>query len=120
MKTRLPYPAFLKQPVELSVARALPCSLIANEVLTNIFKHAFEGRKSGKIKIELSKTDVGGYMRLSISDNGIGLPDNFDPKKSTSLGLTLINMLSEQLPAEHTFTSDRNRTAFTLLFKIGQ
>lgn len=106
-------------PVDISVPRALPCSLIANEVLTNIFKHAFTDRKEGKVKIELLNTDVSDYIKLSITDNGKGLPKDFDPQKSESLGLSLIDMLSEQIKAEYFFEDLDPGTGFTLLFRTG-
>ncbi|MBD3617097.1 MAG: PAS domain S-box protein [Gracilimonas sp.] len=108
---------FQCEPVELEVSRALPCSLVVNEVITNIFKHAFKGKDKGKIKIELSRTDVSDFMRLAISDNGSGLPENFNPEESNSLGLRLIDMLSEQMKSEYYFENLKEGTAFTLLFK---
>ncbi|MEX0720305.1 MAG: histidine kinase dimerization/phosphoacceptor domain -containing protein [Balneolaceae bacterium] len=109
---------FQCEPIELSLNKALPCSLIVNEVLTNIFKHAFKGRDKGKITIEIKKTEEANRANLTISDNGNGLPDDFDPNSSNSLGLTLIHMLAQQLPAEYTFESDKNGTSFSLLLNV--
>jgi|AntRauTorckE6833_2_1112554.scaffolds.fasta_scaffold00673_14 PAS domain S-box-containing protein len=108
---------FQCEPVDLTVEYALPCCLIFNEAFTNIFKHAFIGRASGKIKITLEKTDVSDFMKLTISDDGNGLPEDFDPAKSDSLGLTLIKMLSEQIQANYFYQSDSDGTSFNLLFK---
>jgi PAS domain S-box-containing protein len=108
---------FQCESADLPVSKALPCSLITNEVLTNIFKHAFEDRATGKITLTLSNTEASNYLKLTVSDNGKGLPEDFDPSESSSLGLTLIDMLSEQLPAEYAFTSNEKGTNFELLFK---
>lgn len=108
---------FQYEPVEVDISQALPCSLIANEVLTNIFKHAFKGRDKGKVTIELTQTDINEYMRLTIIDDGVGIPEDFNPKESDSLGLSLIDMLSEQIKAEYYFEDLENGTAFNLLFK---
>lgn len=56
-------------------------------------------------------------MKLTISDNGNGLPDGFDPAKSDSLGLTLIKMLTEQIKANYFYQSNSDGTSFNLLFK---
>ncbi|HBQ58640.1 MAG TPA: hypothetical protein DD671_03185 [Balneolaceae bacterium] len=108
---------FQCEPVKMSLTNALPCSLIVNEVLTNIYKHAFKGREKGNITIELKGTDIEDYMQLTICDDGIGLPDNFTPKEASSLGVKLIDMLSEQVKAEYYYESDSNGTRFNLLFK---
>ncbi len=108
---------FQYEPVEVDIAKALPCSLIANEVLTNIFKHAFKGRDKGKVTIELTQTDINDYMKLAIIDDGIGIPEDFNPKESDSLGLSLIDMLSDQIKAEYYFEDLESGTAFNLLFK---
>ncbi|HET8865685.1 MAG TPA: PAS domain S-box protein [Gracilimonas sp.] len=111
---------FQCEAVEVSIGQALPCSLITNEVITNIFKHAFTGNKEGKVKIQLSETNTKDVVKLVISDNGKGLPKEFDPGKSDSLGLTLIDMLAKQLLAEYKFDSDEKGTVFNLTFKVDQ
>jgi two-component sensor histidine kinase len=40
-----------------------------------------------------------GRVLLTVSDDGVGLPKSFDPKKSSSFGMQLIAMLAEQLNA---------------------
>lgn len=109
---------FQCEPVEVPLEKALPVSLIANEVVTNIFKHAFKDVEKGKITIELEHIDVQDYVRLTIRDDGGGLPNDFDPEKSKSLGLSLINMLSEQLPGEYNFNSTKKGVEFNLQFKV--
>ncbi|MEX0608876.1 MAG: PAS domain S-box protein [Balneolaceae bacterium] len=108
---------FQCESVELSISHALTCSLITNEILTNIFKHAFSEVEKGKITIKLKKINEG-LAKMTISDNGKGLPADFDLKASSSLGLTLIHMLAEQLRAEYSFDADKSGTEFNLLFKI--
>jgi PAS domain S-box-containing protein len=79
------------EDIFLPVDQALPCALVVNEILSNAYKHAFTGRKQGNIDISAVKQD--GFVRITIRDNGIGLPDNFDISRSTSLGLKLIRTL---------------------------
>ena len=82
--------------VSLGVNTAIPCGLIINELLTNSIKHAFPDGKKGKINIELHQITENEYM-LIFNDNGIGLPENFEFKNIKSLGLRLVNSLTDQL-----------------------
>lgn len=103
------------EPVLLPITKAIPCGLILNEVLTNAYKHAFEGRKKGKIKIEL--LDENNTVVLRINDNGIGFPDNLDMENPTTLGLKLIRTLTTQLEGTSSF-SNNNGTCFELSFEV--
>jgi PAS domain S-box-containing protein len=87
------------EPVPLSINQAVPCSLIVNEVVTNALKHAFPQQDEGTITCELSKQ--GKLVELVIQDDGVGCPDNVSPQDPSSLGLTLINVLVQQLDAEY-------------------
>ncbi|MDR8390139.1 PAS domain S-box protein [Aliifodinibius sp. S!AR15-10] len=103
--------------IELNINQAIPCSLIVNEVITNIFKHAFLGREEGNIDINLSECENQRSLHLSISDDGIGFPEDLDTTKSSSLGLNLINVLSDQLHASHHYKSTDNKTTFVIEFE---
>ena len=80
--------------IYLPVDQAIPCALALNEIISNIHKHAFSGRRSGLVEISSSKKD--GKLRFIIRDNGIGLPSGFDIEKSNRLGLKLMRTLVEQ------------------------
>ncbi|MBO6792826.1 MAG: PAS domain-containing protein [Balneolaceae bacterium] len=102
--------------VSLDVVKALPASLIVNEVLTNIYKHAFTHGEQGEISIRLEqKPDA--QVTLEIEDNGVGFSET-ELKSGNSLGLRLIDILSQQLEAEYTFThpDSESGTVFTLRF----
>jgi PAS domain S-box-containing protein len=58
--------------VFLSMKHAMPCGLVINELVSNIFKHAFKGRSEGRIEISLAQTE-GGNVTVGISDDGVGL-----------------------------------------------
>lgn len=79
----------------LSLSDAIPVALIANEVLSNAFKHAFPDRREGTICIELS--GAVGEIRLVIHDDGIGFTDSV--RKSTGIGLRMIDGLCDQIGA---------------------
>jgi PAS domain S-box-containing protein len=78
----------------LPLDKAIPCALALNEILSNAYKHAFKGRKSGTVKYRAREED--GRIRFTIADNGIGLPRGFDLGKASTLGLKLVRTLVEQ------------------------
>ena len=85
----------MAQGVFLNIDTAIPCGLIINELVTNSIKHAFPEGTSGDIKVIMDQDDD--KYHLEISDNGIGLPPEFDIKKSSTLGILLVNSLVGQL-----------------------
>jgi len=90
--------------VSLDIDTAIPCGLIINELVINSLKHGFpldsesgiSGGQKGNISIELHSIG-NGKLVLSVSDNGVGFPADVDFRNSESLGLKLVNTLTEQL-----------------------
>lgn len=80
----------------LGLDTAIPCSLIINELVSNSLKYAFPAGKNGTICIEI-KEKSDSNLTLIVTDNGIGLPPNFELKKITSLGWQLVDALTHQL-----------------------
>jgi two-component sensor histidine kinase len=80
---------------EISSDSATTIGLIANELVTNSFKHAFPDNTKGKLFISLSRTGAG-YLSLKVSDNGIGLKTPYDKESVNSLGLRVVEILSKQ------------------------
>lgn len=82
--------------VEFDISQAVPIGLILNEAVTNSIKYAFDKNEDNCIKISLnSQSDD--LWTLGIADNGKGLPPGFHLKKSNSIGITLMETLTEQL-----------------------
>jgi len=84
----------IESPVTVSTNAAIPCGLILNELLSNAVKYAFPGDRTGEINIALYATDEG-EIELTVSDNGVGIPEDFDFRKADSLGLELVTMFAE-------------------------
>jgi PAS domain S-box-containing protein len=102
--------------VELNINQAIPCSLIVNEVVTNVLKHAYDDGDSGVLDVTLKEYDH--TIELRIKDDGKGLPDDFeDSKHDGSLGLELIATLTEQLKGEYDYRSLDRGAEFILTFK---
>jgi PAS domain S-box-containing protein len=87
------------ETLSLTVDKAIPCGLILNELITNALKHAFPNERLGTVRVELRRVGDRELM-LSVSDDGIGMPDGFDPAKSISLGVQLVSTLVEQLEGQ--------------------
>ena len=82
--------------ISLDIDTAVPCGLIINEIVSNSLKHAFKEGQKGIITIELTQTTENNF-RMSINDNGIGMPIGFIVDSSDSLGIQLIQALTDQL-----------------------
>ena len=98
--------------VSININSAIPCGLILNELLTNAYKHAFRDKTNGHINVSFINDNNAIVMR--VEDNGVGLPEDY--KQKQSLGVTVIESLSEQLDGSFNF-SNNNGTCFELRFK---
>lgn len=98
----------------LDINTTIPLGLILNELLNNSIKYAFPEGKKGTIKVVFSKIDD--YFQLKVADNGIGFPENIDFKNPDSLGLQLINSLSEQIDGKINLNRT-NGASVTISFK---
>lgn len=87
------------EEIFLEIGQAIPLGLMASEIISNSFKHAFPGGRKGKVKVSLQKLEPPRSLRLEISDNGVGLPDNLKPEESQTFGLQLVALLKEQIEA---------------------
>ncbi|MEX0685666.1 MAG: PAS domain S-box protein [Balneolales bacterium] len=96
--------------VFLDISTAVPCALIAHELLTNAYKHAFQGRDQGNISISLNLAKD--RVKLKVHDNGVG----FSPKeKGSKLGLMLIHGLVKQVKGS-VISDTHEGTTFTISF----
>jgi two-component sensor histidine kinase len=100
--------------IEMDVSEAVPLGLILNEAITNSIKYAFPGSRDGVISISLSNIDSD-HCLLIISDNGIGISLESNNKKPGSLGMSLIQGLSEDLEGKFSIES-KNGTTIKISF----
>lgn len=105
---------FKIDPIEINIETAHPCGLIVNELVSNIFKHAFPDGRCGKIEIGFHQ-DQSGSIELIVKDNGIGLPENLDFRHTESLGMELVCTLTDQIKGEIKLARNEG-TTFTLKF----
>jgi two-component sensor histidine kinase len=84
------------RPVLLHPDQAIPCGLIVNELVTNAFKHAYPKGTAGEIRVDLKET-AAGFIKLTVSDRGVGLPSELDVKNSDSMGCSIVDALVKQI-----------------------
>jgi PAS domain S-box-containing protein len=105
------------EPVSISNDRAVPLALILNELLTNAIKYAYPDRR-GTIEVVLRRTGDGKVL-FSVSDRGVGLPEDIDRRQKSSLGLRVINGLVRQIQGELAMSQAKPGSRFEVLFDPG-
>jgi len=102
------------EEIYLDLNKAVPFGMLLNEIVTNILKHAFPGKKKGELSIRLYR-DGNKKIRLYVADNGNGIPEDVDLNNPETMGLQLINDLTHQLDGEIKIKSDKG-TKINLIF----
>jgi two-component sensor histidine kinase len=100
--------------VMLDINTTIPLGLIVNELVSDCMKYAFPNGREGIIKIKLESKDL--HYKLSVCDNGVGLPKDLDFKDTDSLGMQLVNTLTSQIDGNIDLTV-HNGTKFVISFK---
>lgn len=106
----------IDHPFPISIAT--PIGLIINELLSNVLKHAFDNRKEGKIEVIINKSEKN-TINLTISDDGIGLPEGFDINITKTLGLRLVKILVEHQLQGILEVISKEGTTFNIEFDMG-
>lgn len=101
--------------IQLDVSFALPLGLIINEAVTNAFKYAFPNRHKGKISVTLLE-DRDGYIELAITDDGVGFATIPENQKISSLGMKLMQGLTDQIGGSFILKNDMG-TKIIIQFK---
>ncbi|WP_052309918.1 PAS domain S-box protein [Methanocella arvoryzae] len=106
------------EEILLSIDASISCGLIVTELLTNSFKHGFPGGREGQVTVSLRRT-AGGYVTVTVSDDGVGMPAGFVVEDTSTLGLQLVTTLVEQLEGRLEIGSEGG-TSFSITFKDRQ
>ncbi len=102
------------EDIAIGASLLSPLGIIVNELLTNSLKHAFRGRKSGRIALKAAKT--GDTVTITFEDDGVGLPESVSVESSTGFGLQLVGMLVQQVKGAIGIERGAG-TRFTIVFK---
>ncbi|MDW5549885.1 PAS domain S-box protein [Methanosarcina sp.] len=116
----------LEENLFFDIDTAVPLGIIVNELVSNSLKHAFLDRERGEIRIKLHREktteleienceSTSTSFILTISDNGIGIPENLNIEDLDSLGMQLVTSLVDQLDGELELKRDGG-TEFTIRF----
>ncbi|MBV9119472.1 MAG: GAF domain-containing protein [Chloroflexi bacterium] len=103
-------------PVELDPKRASSLALVVNELITNSLKYAFADEVEGRVEIRSRVLD--GEVTVVVRDNGCGLPAEFAPERTGSLGMRIVrNLVRTDLKGRFSIDNDRGTVA-TIVFPI--
>ena len=105
-----------KSDMALSLDSAISCGLIINELVTNSLKYAFSKDQNGEIRVEFGYLSDG-QLEIQVSDDGVGLPANFNDKDCDSLGLQIVYALVEHQLGGTLLLDSTKGTKFLIQFK---
>ena len=100
--------------VNITLDMAIPCGLIINELVTNSLKYAYAGRTSGKLSLVMHHQEDHTFS-LTVQDDGVGLPPDYEARAAASLGTQLVGVLVHQLGGEMKVDSSQG-ARFTIVF----
>lgn len=100
--------------ISLNIDTAIPCGLIINELISNSLKYAFQAGGDGSIEVGLRPIEDDRYA-LTVKDSGTAFPKDLDIGNTSSLGLRLVNSLTNQLKGSIALSTCEG-TEFTITF----
>jgi two-component system, sensor histidine kinase PdtaS len=101
--------------IELSHPFAITLGLILNEAITNAIKYAFHDTHEGKICVSLNHIS-GSQILLTVQDNGPGLPKDFSKRLGSSMGMELLQGLTDDIGGNLSIENN-NGTCIKIIFK---
>lgn len=105
------------EPVMLDMRQAGPIALILNELVTNALKYGCPEDRACRIRVALRT--FGANCRLSVSDEGEGLPENFSITSKAGLGMRAVDALAKQLGGQLRVEPRKAGAAFAVEFPLG-
>lgn len=87
------------EPMLIETDQAARIGLIVSEILTNSLQHAFKGRETGLLELRVRKTNEGG-LRVTVSDDGVGMPDDIKWPDGGNLGGRIVKGLCQGLNSQ--------------------
>lgn len=105
------------EEIDFVLDAAIACGVIVSELVSNSMKHAFSLDRAGSIRITLN-TAPGGMMRLTVSDNGVGFPSDFDSRRRLSMGVETIYALGEEQLDGHVLFENEEGSKCEILFPM--
>lgn len=103
------------EPIRLDFEVAVRCGLSVNELVSNCGKHAFRGCHTGRVLLALRRD--GAHAVLTVSDDGVGLPERIAVESADTVGLQLVVGFARQLGGDLRIL-DRRTAAFRVRFPL--
>jgi len=100
-------------PLLLNTDQAIGLALVVTELVSNAAKHAYPDGEHGSIWVRLARTD-GEVAQVSVCDEGVGLPPDFEIDKKVGLGMRLVMALAKQTQAQLRIERHARGTEFVL------
>ena len=101
----------------MATDRAIRLALLVSELVTNAAKHACGDAGKGEVRVQLSRKDET-TARVSVSDDGVGLPADFTLERPSGFGTRMIKILAEQMRADVIVERPRHGTAFIVTMSL--
>nr|WP_255554704.1 sensor histidine kinase [Sphingomicrobium sp. B8] len=100
----------------MDLSQAVPLALVVSELITNAIKYAYPSELEGDVYVGLDHADD--HVKICIADDGIGLPDGFDPARSDGLGMRIVTSLLRQVRGELTVEQRERGAQFEIVVPI--
>src|SRR5262249_13094568 len=107
------------EDIQLDADRAVSLALLVNELVTNAIKHGLADPPDRHIQVPLGRVDDTKVV-ISVRDDGVGLPVDFDLGKSRGLGMRIVAGLANQLQAKISHRPGADGTEFVLALPLQQ
>ena len=91
-------------PIMVGGRDATTLGILVGELVTNALKHAFPDGRPGTIHVALAR-DADGVPTLTVTDDGVGLPEGVEPQGESGLGSVIIRQLAHQFGGEPHYSS---------------
>jgi two-component sensor histidine kinase len=115
VRDQITYETDIDPDLMLDLHTMVPLGLLLNELITNSFKHAFQGRPAGRIMLSIHRVDAK-HFDLRYQDDGVGIPLDKQEADGSTLGVSLIESLVEQLNGRMTVEGGSNGTQYHIRF----
>ncbi len=102
----------------LDLQTAVTVGLLVTELVSNALKHAFPDGREGCVQMTLHSAD-NNRVALTVSDDGVGMPDHVDPSAPATLGLDLVHAFADQLRGTLTIEKQPGTTV-RIIFPVGE
>lgn len=104
------------EELKLHTDTAIPLGMILNELISNSLKYAFKNMDNGDIWVTMKKNE--NELLLQVKDNGIGLPADFNPERSSSFGYEIIKAFSQKLKARMNIDGNKGTDVQIIISKF--